>query len=253
MQRSNTYIILFSVALTVVLGGLLSLASVGLKPAQQKQVELDTKKKILGAVMDISSITDPNELLTLYEQKVESVVVDINGNLVETDKKGNPTVAEKVNIQKNYRFPKEERLYPVFKFKEDPNSDKVDAYIFPMFGAGLWDWISGYLALESDLNTVKGIAFDHKQETPGLGARITTPTVQGRFVGKKIYEGDKLVSVSMVKGEGNAGLTEHQVDGMSGATLTGKGVNAMLATYLNCYQPYIKKVKSGDDKVALNQ
>lgn len=253
MQRSNTYIILFSVALTVVLGGLLSLASVGLKPAQQQQIELDTKKKILGAVMDISSITDPKALLALYDEKVESVVIDINGDVVETDKKGNPAVAEKVNIQKNYRFDPEERLYPVFKFKNDPNSDKVDAYIFPMFGAGLWDWISGYLALESDLNTIKGIAFDHKQETPGLGARITTPTVQGRFVGKEIYDGDELVSVSMVKGEGNSGLTEHQVDGMSGATLTGKGVNVMLKSYLECYQAYINKVKSGDGSVALNQ
>lgn len=252
MQRSNTYIILFSVALTVILGGLLSLASVGLKPAQQKQIELDTKKKILGAVMDISSYENPNDILALYDEKVESIVVDINGDEVTTDDKGNPMVAEKVNIQKNYRFAPEERLFPVFKFKNDPNSEQVDAYIFPMFGAGLWDWISGYLALENDLNTIKGVAFDHKQETPGLGARITSEEVRDRFVGKKIYEGGKLVSVSMVKGEGNSGLTDHQVDGMSGATLTGKGVNSMLQSYLGYYQSYINKVKSGDGKVALN-
>ncbi len=252
MQRSNTYIILFSVALTVILGGLLSLASVGLKPAQQKQIELDTKKKILGAVMDISSYENPNDILALYDEKVESIVVDINGDEVTTDDKGNPVVAEKVNIQKNYRFAPEERLFPVFKFKNDPNSEQVDAYIFPMFGAGLWDWISGYLALENDLNTIKGVAFDHKQETPGLGARITSEEVRDRFVGKKIYEGGKLVSVSMVKGEGNSGLTDHQVDGMSGATLTGKGVNSMLQSYLGYYQSYINKVKSGDGKVALN-
>lgn len=253
MQRSNTYIILFSVALTVVLGGLLSLASVGLKPAQQKQVELDTKKKILGAVMDISTYEDPNKILSLYDERVESIVVDINGDEVTTDEKGNPVVAEKVNIQKNYRFDASERLYPVFKFKNDPSSDQIDAYIFPMFGAGLWDWISGYVALENDLNTIKGVAFDHKQETPGLGARITSEEIKSRFVGKEIYEGSELVSVSMVKGEGNTGLTEHQVDGMSGATLTGKGVNAMMESYLGYYQSYISKVKSGDGAVALNQ
>ncbi|WP_421870506.1 NADH:ubiquinone reductase (Na(+)-transporting) subunit C [Marinoscillum sp.] len=230
----------------------MSLASVGLKPAQQKQIELDTKKKILGAVMDISSYENPNDILALYDEKVESIVVDINGDEVTTDDKGNPVVAEKVNIQKNYRFAPEERLFPVFKFKNDPNSEQVDAYIFPMFGAGLWDWISGYLALENDLNTIKGVAFDHKQETPGLGARITSEEVRDRFVGKKIYEGGKLVSVSMVKGEGNSGLTDHQVDGMSGATLTGKGVNSMLQSYLGYYQSYINKVKSGDGKVALN-
>lgn len=253
MQRSNTYIILFSIALTIVLGGLLSLTSVGLKPAQDKQVELDTKKKILGAVMDISTIEDPNELLELYDRKVESLVVDYEGNEVTTDEKGNPIVAEKISIQKNYRRDPAERLYPVFKYKGDENPDQVDAYIFPMFGSGLWDWISGYLAVDSDLNTVRGIAFDHKQETPGLGARITSAIIQGRYVGKELYNDQgELVSVTMVKGEGNAGLTEHQVDGMSGATLTAKGVNQMMEHYLKCYQPYIKKIKSEDKSLALN-
>ena len=252
MQRSNTYIIIFSIVLTVILGGLLSGASVGLKPLQEKQIELDTKKKILGAVTDISSIKDANEILALYERRVSSVVVDINGEEVTTDQKGNPVVAEKVNIQKNYRFKKEERLYPVFKFMNADNPDQVDAYIFPMFGAGLWDWISGYMALDKDLNTVRGIAFDHKSETPGLGARITSEVITDRYVGKKIYnQSEELVSVKMVKGEGNSGLSEHQVDGMSGATMTGKGVNQMLQQYLDCYQAYINKVKS-DNKVALN-
>lgn len=252
MQRSNTYIILFSVALTVVLGGLLSLASVGLKPAQEKQLELDTKKKILGAVMDISAIEDPNELLSLYDKKVKSTVVDIKGQEVTTDAKGNKAVAEKVNIQKFYRIDANKRLYPVYKIMSENNPNKVEAYVFPMFGAGLWDWISGYVALDSDLNTIKGVTFDHKSETPGLGARITSSEVQQRFVGKKVFEGSDLVSVSLVKGEGNSGLTDHQVDGMSGATLTGKGVNTMLKSYLTCYESYIEKVKSGDKSVALN-
>ena len=229
--------------LTVVFGGALSLTSVGLKPLQDKQVELDTKKKILGAVMDISTIDDPNEILKIYDAKVRSTVVDIDGNTVEKDQKGNPVIAEKVNIQKNYKLAPEERLYPVFTFLDE--SGNVEAYIFPTFGAGLWDWISSYIAFGQDLNTVKGVAFDHKGETPGLGARITEATVQQRYVGKKIYnaQGD-LVSVTMLKGEGNSGLNEHQVDGMSGATITGKGVNVMLENYLECYSAFIKKTKS---------
>ena len=251
MQRSNTYIIIFSIVLTIILGGMLSLASVGLKPLQDKQVELDTKKKILGAVMDISNIQDPNELLELYKQKVESIVIDFEGNLVEQDEKGNPVIAEKVSIQKNYRFKPEERLYPIYMFKSEDG--KIDAYVFPMWGNGLWDWISAYIAIDSDLNTVRGIAFDHKAETPGLGARIASDVIQGRYVGKEIYNEDgELVSVTMVKGLNNAGLSEHQVDGMSGATMTGKGVNAMLEQYLKCYQPFIKKEKS-ENKIALNQ
>lgn len=251
MQRSNTYIIVFSIILTIVLGGMLSLASVGLKPAQDKQVELDTKKKILGAVLDISAIEDPNELLSLYDQKVKSTVVDHQGNQVLKDAKGNPVIAEKVNIQKNSRFDIEDRLYPIYMFQNEDGI--VEAYVFPMFGKGLWDWISGYMALSSDLNTVLGIAFDHKAETPGLGARITSQEIQGRYVNKKIYNSSgNLVSVNMVKGEGNSGLTDHQIDGMSGATLTGKGVNNMLQEYLNCYKPFIEQTKSGNAGLALN-
>lgn len=244
MQRSNTYIIIFSVILTIVLGGLLSMVSVVLKPAQEKQVELDTKKKILGAVMDISSVQDSKGLLDLYDKKVKSEVVDRKGAVLTVDDKGKPIIAEKVNIQKNYKFAPEDRLLPVYKFIGE--SGEVEAYIFPMFGAGLWDWISGYIALGSDLNTIKGVAFDHKSETPGLGARITSEEIQQRFVGKKIYNGGELVSVSMVKGEGNTGLTDYQVDGMSGATLTGKGLNVMLESYFGLYQSYIK-VKQGKE------
>ena len=242
MQRSNLYVILFALSLTVILGGALSLTSVGLKPLQDKQVELDTKKKILGAVMDISNIEDPNEILRIYDEKVQSIVVDYNGNKLTTDSKGNPYVAEKVNIQKNSKLTPEERAYPVFMFMSDEGA--VDAYIFPTFGAGLWDWISSYVAFGKDLNTIKGIAFDHKGETPGLGARITEVGYQDRFKGKKIYNGADLVSVTSVKGEGNTGLSEYQVDGLSGATMTTKGVNNMLEHYLQCYSAYIEKVKS---------
>lgn len=243
MRQSNLYVILFAVGLTVVFGGALSLASVGLKPLQDKQVELDTKKKILGAVMDISTITDPNEILNMYNERIQSLVVDINGNELTTDSKGNPYVAEKVNIQKNSKLDPQERAYPVFMLKDE--NGEVEAYVFPTFGSGLWDWISSYVAFGKDLNTVKGIAFDHKGETPGLGARITEAGVQNRFIGKEIFDDQgKLVSIDMVKGEGNTGLSEHQVDGLSGATMTTKGVNVMLTKYLECYSAFIEKTKS---------
>lgn len=252
MQRSNTYIIIFSIILTFILGGLLSLTSVGLKPAQDKQVELDTKKKILGAVMDISTIKNPDEILSLYNERVKSLVVDFEGNELSQDGQGNPLVAEKVNIQKNFRFAPEDRMYPVFMFMDENDAEKVDAYILPMFGNGLWDWISGYIAIDNDLNTIRGVAFDHKQETPGLGARIASPQVQERYVGKEIFnEQGELVSVNMVKGEGNAGLSQHEVDGMSGATITAKGVNQMLERYFQFYyQSFISKLKSSEEPVS---
>jgi Na+-transporting NADH:ubiquinone oxidoreductase subunit C len=218
-----------------VLGGLLSITSVGLKPLQDKQVELDTKKKILGAVMTLDSEATPEEVLALYDARVKSMLIDINGNEVT-----NATVkAEKIDIGKNHKVVKDQRNYPIFMFMNE--AGEVDAYIIPMFGAGLWDWISGYVALDRDLNTIKGVAFDHKSETPGLGARITEEGVKARYQGKTIYEGSELVSVTMVKGEGNTGLSDHQVDGLSGATMTAKGVNQMLDYYLDCYKAFIEK------------
>lgn len=246
MHRSNTYVIIFSAILTIVLGLLLSGTSVVLKPLQDIQVDLDNKKKILGAVMDISDIKDPNEILALYESRFTSIVIDINGNPIETDKKGNPVVAEKINIQKNYKLAKEERMYPVFQFMSESNPDQVEAFIFPMWGAGLWDWISGFVAVSSDLNTIQGIAFDHKTETPGLGARIASAQITDRYKGKKIFDASgTLQSVSMVKGEKGLPLDDHHIDGMSGATLTGKGVNNMMLHYLECYKAFIENLKSG--------
>ena len=247
MRQSNTYILIFTAALTVVVGGLLSLASQGLAPAQKKSVELDTKSQILSSVMnrdDLSKMTR-EEVLSVYDKTITSLVVDINGDVVEKDAKGNPIVAEEVDILKNYKKDPADRMYPVFKYAKDASSGKIDAYILPLYGAGLWDKIWGFVALESDLNTIAGASFDHKAETPGLGQRIATPTIQNRYVGKQIFdESGQLVSVTMLKGEGNTGLSSHQVDGMSGATLTGRGLNDMLKNYLSSYQSYFKKVKS---------
>ena len=239
--------------MTVFIGGAMSLTSVLLKPAQDKQVELDTKKKILGAVMDISTFKTSEEILDLYKGRVKSVVVDIKGKIISIDAKGNPLIAEKVNAQKNHKIARDERLYPIYMILNEFDSNIVEAYVFPMFGLGLWDWISGYVALESDLNTVKGVAFDHKGETPGLGARITEEKVRNRYKeNKKIFDSaGNLESITMVKGEGIKGLSVHEVDGLSGATITAKGVNKMLKEYLGCYQSFIKN-KKDENGIAIN-
>src|SRR5690606_33468103 len=111
----------------------------------------------------------------------------------------------------------------------------------------------GYVAIDPSFETIVGVTFDHKSETPGLGQRIATPEIQERFIGKKIYdEQGNLVSVQMMKGEHGGGASSveyynnnpHAVDGMSGATLTGKGVNQMLKDYLKAYESYFVKLKS---------
>lgn len=240
MQQSNVYVIAFSAVLTIILGGLLAFSAIGLKPMQDMQVALDTQKKILGAVVELK---EGDDVPAIYEQRIESLVVNAKGELVsEID--GEPTVAEDIEVGKQFKLPAEDRLFPVFKYHAG-EADQVDAYILPVYGNGLWDNIWGYVALENDLETVKGIVFDHAGETPGLGARITSVDVQERFKGKKIYDDlGELVAVRMVKGEtGDPSIYDNNnVDGLSGATITAMGVNDMLENYLSYYAPYLKKV-----------
>lgn len=241
MQRSNTYVLVFTFIMTVVIGGILSFTSQVLAPAQKKSIELDTKQSILSAVMTLEKGDDA---LAIYSKRIKSMVVDIDGNLIEKNRKGNTIIAEEVNILKNYKMDRSTREYPVFEYMSESNPDEIEAYILPLYGAGLWNAIYGYVALEKDLNTIKGVSFGHVQETPGLGARIDSKEIQVRYQGKTIFdESGNLVSVVMLKGEKKdpSLFGTHEVDGMSGSTLTAKGLNAMVKDYLGCYEPFIKK------------
>ncbi|AKP51361.1 NADH:ubiquinone reductase (Na(+)-transporting) subunit C [Cyclobacterium amurskyense] len=255
MQQSNAYIITFSVILTVVLGLLLSGTSEILKPIQKKAEELDTKKQILGAVLPADEIADmkPEEVNEYYASRISSTVVNIEGEEI-TEQDGVAITAETVDVGKNYKKAPEERLFPVFIYLEEGSEDAALAYILPVYGSGLWDKIWGYVALKTDMDTIEGVTFSHAGETPGLGARITSTDVQQRYHNKSIYnEAGELVSVSMQKGEGKDYSNDpHKIDGMSGATITGDGVNKMLKNYLEYYQSYMDKKKEGSSKVAMN-
>lgn len=241
MRQSNYYVILFSVILTVVLGGLLAATSEGLAPIQKKSVELDTKKQILGAVMTLDGSED---VIALYDKVIESEVVDYEGNLVEKDDEGKEIVAEDVEIERQFKVSPEERLYPVFKYLGKDGGSEIESYILPVYGNGLWDNIWGFIALNPSGEEIQGAVLAHAGETPGLGARITEDEVQNRYKGKQLYnEQGELVSVKMLKGENNpeSRLDEHHIDGMSGATITGNGVNDMLKNYFEYYKSYFKK------------
>jgi Na+-transporting NADH:ubiquinone oxidoreductase subunit C len=251
VQQSNTYIIVYSAVLTIILGLLLSGSSQILGPRQQEAMALDKKKQILGAVIKAEEIAamSPEQVNEFYATRISSTVVDITGKEV-TDA---GVTAEKVEIAKDFKKKPEERAYPVFIYHAKGNPEQVESYIFPLYGAGLWDAIWGYLALETDMNTIGGITLAHAAETPGLGARITEAKVQDRYIGKKIFdESGALVTVMMQKGEGkDYGNDAHKVDGMSGATITGVGVNNMLKAYMGNYEAYIKAKSSSKALAAL--
>lgn len=249
MQQSNIYIIVYSAVLTVILGLLLSGSAQVLGPWQQEAMALDKKKQILGAVISADEIAamTPEQVNEFYATRISSTVVDISGSEIT---EGGVT-AEKVEIAKDYKKPADQRQYPVFIYHAKGNPEDVESYIFPLYGAGLWDAIWGYLALDTDMNTIGGITLAHAAETPGLGARITEGEVQARYVGKKIFDdAGQLIAVQMMKGEGKDYSSDlHKVDGMSGATITANGVNNMLKAYMGHYEAYIK-AKSSQKAVA---
>lgn len=242
MRQSNLYIILYAAAITVVCGGLLAFASISLKDEQDANVALEQKKNILSSVLELKEEDDVN---ALYAKRIKSFVIDYNGNVKEG------ITPEQVVLAAEYKKAPKDRLLPVYEFRSETDPNKVEYAVLLVFGYGLWNNIWGFVAVRSDFNTIQGVKFQHAGETPGLGARIESDEIQLRYKEKTIFEGDKLVSVKMMKGEGNDwSKDKHKVDGMSSATLTGKGVNNMLEDYLACYQNYLKKNSSS---TAINQ
>lgn len=234
MQQSNGYVIGFAVAMTVILGGVLSFTAVSLNERQKEEIALDTKKQIMLSVVPEMSESPKPEIAKVYDNRIK--VVGIDGQAIDA------SVLEKLDISKEWKKLKkgQKAILPIYKFMSE-DGKSVDSYILPMYGYGLWNDIWGYFALQSDLKTVKGVVFSHKGETPGLGARIGDKSVQDRYIGKKIFNGGKLTPIFMVKGEGHADLPDYEVDGLSGATLTANGLNEMVNRYLEQYKPFLEK------------
>ena len=129
---------------------------------------------------------------------------------------------------------------PVFVCTLDDGS-KVE--IFPIYGAGLWGPIWGYVSLKDDYNTIYGATFLHKGETPGLGAEIATPNFSNQFIGKSIFDGGSLVSVTVVKGGAPEG-SAHEIDAISGGTITSRALENAIRQWLEYYEPYLEKQKA---------
>jgi Na+-transporting NADH:ubiquinone oxidoreductase subunit C len=130
-------------------------------------------------------------------------------------------------------------LLPVFECQAEGGLK----YIFPLYGTGLWGPVWGFVALNDDMNTIYGANFDHQGETPGLGAEISTQIFEAPFIGKKIFdESGNLVSITVVK-TGQQAPEQHRVDGISGGTITSKGIEKMLLDDFTSYLEFLKKKK----------
>lgn len=224
-KQGNTYTFLYSIVLVVVVAALLAIVALSLQPAQNKNIENEKRQNILRSVNIPSTPENSKELFDKYI--VKQFIVNSKGEEITGD-------AFTVDLAKQAKKPCEEKILPVFV----ANIDGATKYILPLYGNGLWGPLWGYISLNEDKNTVYGTVFDHKSETPGLGAEITTPNFQTQFEGKMIFDNSQLVSILVKKGGGATGT--HEVDAISGGTITSKGVESMIKNYLTCYESFLK-------------
>lgn len=231
--NKNSYTFIFSALLVIVVGGVLAFAAESLKPLQKENVRIEKMQDILASVSIESTAKTAGEKFDKYI--VDQVLLNSKGEKVNPD----GLTAFDVDVVKEYKnLDLENRNYPLYIFEEDGSRK----YIVPLAGKGLWGPIWGYVSFEEDMNTVYGSTFDHKSETPGLGAEINQDEFQNKFIGKSIFDdsGD-FVSVEVVKGGSDVSENEHAVDGISGGTITSKGVSEMIQRTIEVYVPYFKE------------
>ena len=237
---SPRYILTFVFTLTALVALLLTgMRQITMEKANLNE-EIFNKRAILSAVethlpggKKVKELSD-EEVVNIFQNQMQQVVVDMKGQTQEG------VMAEDIDMAKERKKPEADRQFPLFVYTEG----ETTCYILAVRGNGLWDEIWGNVALESDLNTIAGVAFDHKGETPGLGAEIKdNPAFPRQFIGKKIFDekGD-YVSILVKKGGAEKGNT-HQVDGITGATITSDGVTKMFELGLKNYLPYLEQLK----------
>jgi Na+-transporting NADH:ubiquinone oxidoreductase subunit C len=210
-KNSNTYIITDSVVMVVVVAAVLAVAAMVLGPIQNQNVERETKGALLASV----GVEVPTEQI---EKAYADYITEI------------PVTAEDGSQLKLYKS----------------SANGKELYIIPVSGSGLWGPVWGYVATEGDWSTISGVVFDHKGETPGLGAEITTPKFTGQFAGKRLFEGSELVGITVLKGAGASSGNDHAVDAISGGTITSRAVENMIRATLEKYKSYIEKQRNNE-------
>ena len=230
--QSSLYTIIYASVMVVIVALGLSITYIKLKPIQQENILKEKQQAILKSIGIDCNRDQAPQLFKKYIK--EAFVVNVQGQRVDS------VEAFDINMAEELRKPLKQRLLPVYVAQKDGHT----YYIFPVYGKGLWGPIWGYVALKDDLNTIYGVIFDHKGETPGLGAEITKDWFQRQFIGKKIFdENGDFVSVSVVVGGAPEGSL-HAVDAISGATITSRGVENMLKNSLSAYLNFITKIRN---------
>lgn len=234
-KNSNAYTFIFAIIMVTVIAGVLAFTATSLKPLQEKNVKAEKMQNILGTI-GVTGVSRDDAEVEYNKYIKQELALKADGTVDEK------TVAFTLSLNKEVKKSDDEQRFPLYIAEKDGKT----FYVVPLYGAGLWDAIWGYVALDGDKNTIIGANFGHKGETPGLGAEITTDWFQAQYAGKTLlkdagagFTADNFVSVKAVKGGAKVG-DAHGVDAISGGTITSDGVSNMVQERLARYLPYFK-------------
>ena len=224
--NSNTYTVIYSIILVVIVAAVLAFAAMFLKPTQDANVKKDTIGQILTA-----ATVQGEDILATYQSEIESaILVDLEGNMVGELNIADCEVYDNSALKR--QIASEEKALPVYIFKNGIT-------VVPCYGAGLWGPIWGYIGFDKDLKTIKAVRFGHKGETPGLGAKIADePSFAESFKGQQVGEGEILFEVAK---PANRQTELNGVDAISGATITCQALGKTLNQWFGFYQNYFQK------------
>lgn len=257
-RNSSLYIVGFAAVVCLVCSVLVSGAAVALKDRQDENKVLDQKSKVLSVAGVLADGASPSadEIQKLYEQNVTPRLVDLaTGAFAEGDaatydqeKATKDPGASKALARNAAQVGRVPKLGLVYQIGKGGKTGKAEMYVLPIVGKGLWSTMRGLLAVSHDANTIKGLTYVSHGETPGLGGEVDNARWKSLWPGRRIYDDKGAVAIRVVKGQaGPVEQAPHQVDGLSGATITSNGVTFMMQLWLGAegYGPFLKKIKSG--------
>lgn len=255
----NSYTVIFAVVMVLVVGALLAYLASSLKPTITENQRLEKQQNILYAMgvnnneENSAIFVSTAEAPALFNQNVKEQLVleSKDGKIVSQMTRqeymdannGQEPYLIDVKKEKSNAKSGQARKLPLFVGK---NKDGKTVYVAPIYGKGLWDAIWGYVAVDENM-VVQGAYFDHKGETPGLGANIKQRYFMDDFEGEHLLDEDgTFKGITVAKGNAdpkNEDKTDNEVDAIAGATITGDGVSAMIKSDLKLYQPYFENLK----------
>ncbi len=243
--EKNTYTVIFAVVMVVIVGSLLAFLASGLRPRIDENERFEKQQNILYA-MGVNqnegegsvSFIPTNVVETEFDKYIKKQLVVVGADSEEREEAYLIDLKKQLNLLKNGN----EAELPLFIGEKENKK----YYIIPMYGKGLWDAIWGFISLDENM-VVQGVVFDHKGETPGLGANIKLRFFMDDFVGESVLDGNRYAGISVVKGNNdplNNDKEDNEVDALAGATITGNGVTAMIKETLKLYKPYLETIRT---------